>query len=86
MRNTARRDRFRRIISADEPPCAICGCQIDYKAHHLAPNSFQIDHIVPLDRGGDDVLDNIQPSCRNCNRRKSNRVAIGVKFVTERNW
>lgn len=87
-RNETRRRQFRRIIAADEPPCAICGCQIDYNAHHLAPNSFQIDHIIPLDKTGPegDVLENIQASCRKCNREKSNRVAIGVQFVTDRAW
>jgi 5-methylcytosine-specific restriction endonuclease McrA len=85
-RNETRRRRFRRIISANEPPCAICGHPIDYQAHHLEPNSFQIDHITPLDRGGDDVLENIQAACRKCNRAKSNKVAPKVDFVTERDW
>lgn len=87
-RNEVLRRRFRRIIAADQPPCAICGCEIDYNAHYLAPNSFQIDHIVPLSKTGPegDVLENLQPSCRACNRSKSDQVAIGIKFVTERNW
>lgn len=85
-RNETLRRRFRAIIAADQPPCAICGCDIDYNAHHLAPNSFQIDHIIPINRGGEDVLDNIQPSCRACNRAKSNKVAVGVNFVTDRSW
>ena len=86
LRNTARRDRFRKIIARDQPPCAICGCEIDYNAHHLAPNSFTIDHITPRNRGGSDTLDNLQPACRACNRAKSDKVAAGVDFVTERAW
>ena len=86
MRNTARRDRFRKIIAADQPPCSICGCDIDYTAHHLAPNSFTIDHIIPRNRGGLDLLENIQPACRACNRAKSDKLDTGVAFVTERSW
>jgi 5-methylcytosine-specific restriction endonuclease McrA len=89
QRSTTRRDRFRRIIARDQPPCAICGCEIDYTAHHLAPNAFQIDHITPLARSGTDTIDNIQAVCRRCNRAKSASLPDaqpGVTFVTERSW
>lgn len=87
-RNTTRRDRHRRIIARGKPRCAINGCEIDYTAHWLAPNSFTIDHIVPLDLGGLDVIENIQPACRACNRAKSNRMPLpaGSTFVTNRSW
>lgn len=86
-RNTARRDRYRRIIRADEPPCHICGTAIDYQAHHLEPQSFTIDHITPANRGGSDTLDNIAAAHRSCNRDKSDKLPDhGVQFITEREW
>ena len=85
-RSTTTRDRHRRIIKADEPPCHICGQPIDYQAHHLHPFSFTIDHITPLNRGGDDVLDNLAAAHRACNRNKSDKVAAGVDYITERDW
>ena len=32
------------------------------------------DHIVALTRGGKDVLENLNPCCRNCNSSKGNRI------------
>jgi hypothetical protein len=31
---------------------------------------LEADHIVPLTRGGTDDIDNIQPLCGTCNRKK----------------
>lgn len=86
MRSTALRNRYRKIISADEPPCHVCRKPIDYQAHHLHPLSFTIDHITPINRGGTDTLDNIAACHRKCNRDKSDKVAAGVNFVTDRAW
>ena len=87
-RNTSTRDRHRRIIAADQPACHWCNNPINYEAHHLDPNAFQIDHVIPLDRGGPDTLDNIVPSHRACNRAKSDKLvhAQGITYITDRNW
>lgn len=86
MRSTARRDRHRHLIAQDQPPCHICKGDIDYDAHHLDPLSFTIDHITPLNRGGSDTLDNLAAAHRKCNRDKSDKIAAGVDFITERTW
>ena len=85
-RNETLRRRHREIIARDQPPCGVCRNPIDYDAHYLHPLSFTIDHITPINRGGDDVLDNLQAAHRKCNRDKSDKVAAGVDFVTERSW
>ncbi|NJN98766.1 MAG: DUF4357 domain-containing protein [Anaerolineales bacterium] len=47
--------------------CACCGLQSKYKIH------FQIDHIVPLSKGGLSKIDNLQILCRTCNAIKSDQ-------------
>lgn len=88
-RNTATRDRHRAAIRRSQPPCGICGGEIDFSLPHLDPMSFVVDHIVPLDRGGLDDLENKQAAHRSCNRAKSNKLAeeLGPRtFVTARTW
>lgn len=44
--------------------CAYCGTHIDFE-------DMQVDHVMPLRKGGADRLDNMLPACRSCNHYKS---------------
>lgn len=87
--NKTRRNRHRKLVARGHPPCHLCGLPIDYAASHLEPLSFQIDHVIPLAKGGLDELDNLAPSHRSCNRAKGDGgpdIKAPVKFITERSW
>ena len=43
--------------------CAYCGCEFSLQ-------TMQVDHIVPLRKGGADTLGNMWPACRSCNHYK----------------
>jgi len=88
-RNTTIRDRDRNTIRRTKPPCGICGGEIDYTLHYLDPMAYVVDHIIPLNKGGADTLDNKQAAHRSCNRAKSDSLpeprAIST-YVTSRTW
>lgn len=45
--------------------CAYCNIPLE--------NGSEIDHVLPISRGGTDTIDNVTLSCRKCNREKGDR-------------
>lgn len=58
------------IKERDNHTCQECGISTIDEPHLL----LEIDHIIPLSKGGKTSLDNLQTLCWKCNRRKSNKV------------
>ncbi len=58
--------------------CQICGCATPAERrgtrHQNAP---ELDHRIPLSRGGTHTYDNVQCACHRCNLRKGNRSVAG---------
>ena len=58
------------IKSRDNFTCCNCGNSI-----HSEPNLLlEIDHIIPVSKGGCTVEENLQTLCWKCNRSKSNKI------------
>lgn len=54
------------VLKRDSFTCQYCG--------RSAPDVIlEIDHIVPVSKGGDDSIMNLIAACRDCNRGKTNR-------------
>lgn len=70
---SAQRDRLRRQVARGRPACWICGEPIDYTLPSPHPDRFELDHKVPLSKGGTHTLDNAAASHRRCNRAKSDK-------------
>ena len=65
---TARLRNF--IKERDNHACKQCGISIHVEPHLL----LEIDHIIPLSRGGLTAEENLQTLCWKCNRSKSNKL------------
>lgn len=61
------KDDIDKILSGQGGLCAAPWCRSDIS------NGYEIDHIMPLSRGGSDWPSNLQCLCRGCNRSKSSK-------------
>jgi hypothetical protein len=52
------------------PWCYLCGADIDFDTD--GPTAFSLDHVWPRAYGGNSDPENLLPSCKSCNERKSN--------------
>lgn len=77
-RNTAQRDRDRDAIRRTGAACHICGEPIDYSLDWSQPQSFVVDHVVPLAKGGSDTRDNKKAAHRSCNSTKRARLIAPI--------
>ena len=71
------------VLNTYGTDCYLCGKPINLSAPRRVgkegwQDSLHIDHVVPLSKGGDDVLSNVRPSHGLCNMKKYTRRLFGV--------
>jgi len=59
----------RRLFALQGEKCAACRCRI----YHSGSLKYEVDHVLPLSKGGSDYPNNLQLLCLSCNRRKTNK-------------
>ncbi len=55
------------VLKRDKYKCVICGASASDGA------KLEVDHIIPISKGGQTTIDNLQTLCMSCNRGKSNK-------------
>ena len=60
----------KQVLERDDYTCCNCGLSI-YEEPNLL---LEVDHIIPVSRGGKTELDNLQTLCWKCNRQKSSKL------------
>ena len=61
------------ILRRDNNTCYYCGI----------PTATTVDHLTPLDKGGDDSFNNLVSACTHCNYSKGNRTE--EQYIKARN-
>jgi 5-methylcytosine-specific restriction endonuclease McrA len=80
----------RKVLAKTGGKCYYCGCVLpeDTYIHDMVENSisghrnWHVDHMLPIARGGDHNINNLAPSCANCNKSKSTMTA--EEFIAAR--
>ncbi len=63
------------ILERDKWVCQLCLATLDRdKRGTLYGDAPEIDHIIPLAKGGQHIESNLQVLCRNCNIAKSDKI------------
>ena len=63
------------VFDRDKGQCGICGEPVD----PMSP--WEVDHIVPISKGGAHGYANVQLSHRSCNRKKHDRIPKGQRSL-----
>jgi hypothetical protein len=53
--------------------CYLCQKSIDLNIPRTEPEGLNIEHVIPIVKGGPDTLENVRPSHRNCNLSKHDK-------------
>jgi 5-methylcytosine-specific restriction endonuclease McrA len=61
------------VFKRDKMKCQRCGIKVQ-RNDYLSENAAELDHIVPLSKGGPHTWSNVQTLCRACNRDKSDKL------------
>ena len=70
---TTEKDAIKTLMQSKHKVCGICGLSIPKNARFPHPKSLSIDHIIPISKGGQHTLDNVQLAHLSCNVRRGNR-------------
>ncbi len=49
-------------------------CEYCQSPEHYSISTFEIEHILPISKGGETILENLALSCSGCNKFKSDRI------------
>jgi len=58
------------------PSCYYCGLKVSEFEKQYSKNKAELDHMIPLSRGGAHSLENVVTACHSCNITKQDRTPL----------
>jgi len=73
----------KKVLKKTNGRCYYCGCYLPEDTHiydeqgkiAITIRNWDVDHDIPVSRGGENGIANLLPSCKDCNRKKGNRTS-----------
>jgi hypothetical protein len=62
------RDVMLKVVRRDNYICQTC-------RNHVHDDEIELDHVIPISKGGPTTVENLRLLCRPCNRKKSNSIS-----------
>ena len=66
------------VFARDGGVCYLCGEKVDPSLPRVSAGGGSIDHVIPISKGGLDVMENCRLTHWSCNNRKSNKMIEGL--------
>lgn len=71
----------KKVLNKTMGKCFYCGCDLPKDTYIFDDNdsvissrrNWDVDHVIPISKGGTYRFDNLVPACRTCNRSKGAR-------------
>jgi len=63
-----------KIYNRDNYTCFYCGIRVVPGHPDWKFTPIEIDHVIPLSKGGENTEENLVCSCRKCNRSKGSKI------------
>ena len=86
FRNSAAWKRARRVVLNEQDNCGICKKPVDKTLPPRTPQSPEVDHIIPIEKGGHPtMLENLMLTHKLCNQVKGIKIlGVGEKKALEK--
>ena len=68
------------VFKKDNWTCRMCSTKVQ-KVNIYANDAAELDHIIPISKGGTHTLDNVQTLCRQCNQFKSDKMPDDLDLI-----
>ena len=69
-----------RVYDKNDGYCSHCGKKLSFCNYgREGRGSWEVDHSRPRSRGGTDHMNNLKPSCTDCNREKGDQTSQEYK-------